>query len=148
MRRIIGRTITKCLKNELMSLGLNYHFCLGQKCGIEYAIQTLRDQYSKTSADAVLLIDAENAFNSLNRKLAFKNIENTCPSLLTAIKNSYSNPFKLFVNKKNHLLSRRDNPGGPTSNGHVRSSHNTPRKIFISRQRNPEMVHRRRKRSR
>ena len=88
MRRILGRTITKCLKNELMSLGSNYQLCLGQKCGIEYAIHTLRDQYSKTSADAVLLIDAENAFNSLNRKLALKNIENNCPSLLTAIKNS------------------------------------------------------------
>ena len=44
MRRIIGRTITKCLKNELMSLGSNYQLCLGQKCGIEYAIYTLRDQ--------------------------------------------------------------------------------------------------------
>ena len=87
MRRIIGRTITNCLKNELMSLGSNYQL-YRKKCGIEYAIHTLRDQYSKTSADAVLLIDAENAFNSLNRKLALKNIENTCPSLLTAIKNS------------------------------------------------------------
>ena len=66
MRRIIGRTITKCLKNELMSLGSNYQLCLGQKCSIEYAIHTLRDQYSKTSADAVLLIDTEIAFNSLN----------------------------------------------------------------------------------
>ena len=100
MRMIIGRTITKCLKNELMSIGSNYQLCLGQKCGIEYAIHTLRDQYSKTSANAVLLIDAENAFNSLKRKLALKNIKNTCPSLLTAIKNSYSNPSKLFVNKK------------------------------------------------
>ena len=81
--------------------------------GIEYAIHTLRDHYSKTSADAILLIDAENAFNSLNRKLALKNMENTCLSLLTAIKNSYFNPSKLFVNKKNNLLSRRDNPGDP-----------------------------------
>ena len=72
----------------------------GTKCGIEHAIHTLRDQNSKTSADAVLLIDAENAFNLLNRKLALKNIENNCPSLLTAIKNSDSNPSKLFVNKK------------------------------------------------
>ena len=31
MRRIIGRTITKCLKNELMSLGSNYQLCLEQK---------------------------------------------------------------------------------------------------------------------
>ena len=134
-------------KNELISLGSNYQLCLGQKCGIEYAIHMLRDQYSKTSADAVLLIDAENAFNSRNRKLALKNIENTCPSLLTAIKNSYSNPSELFVNKK-QSTSRRDNPGGSTSNGHVRSSHNTPHKTFISRRCNPEMVRRRRKRSR
>ena len=97
MRRIIGRTITKCLKNELTSIGSNYQVCLRQKRGIEYAIHTLRDQYSKTSSDAVFLIDAENYFNSVNPKLALKNIENTCPSLLIAIKISYSAPFKLFV---------------------------------------------------
>ena len=113
MRRIIGRTITKCLKNELMSLGSNYQLCLGQKCGIEYAIHTLRNQYSKTSADAVLLIDAENAFNSLNRKLALRNIKNTCPSLLTAIKNSYSNPSKLFVNKKTIYSQEGTTQGDP-----------------------------------
>ena len=58
MSRIIGRTISKCLKNELMSLGSNYQLCLGQKCGSEYAIHTRRNQFSKTSADDVLLIDA------------------------------------------------------------------------------------------
>ena len=68
-----------------MSLGSQYPLCLGQKCSIEYAMRTQRDQYSKTSADAVLLIDAKNAFNCLNLKLALKNIEFTCPSLLTAI---------------------------------------------------------------
>ena len=101
-------------KNEkIMSFGSNYQHCLEQKCGIEYAILTLRDQYSKTSADAVLLIDAENAFNSLNRKLALKNIENTCPSLLTAIKNSYSNPSKLFVNKKTIYSQEGTTQGDP-----------------------------------
>ena len=74
----------------------------------------LRYQYSKTSAvDAVLLIDAENAFNTLNRKLALKNIENTCPFLLTAIKNSYSNPSKLFVNKKPSALKKGQPRGKP-----------------------------------
>ena len=72
MRRIKWRTINKCLKNELMSLGSNYQLCLGQKRGIEYAIHTVRDQYSKTFANAVLLRNAKNAFNSLNRKLALK----------------------------------------------------------------------------
>ena len=93
-----------------MSLGSNYQLCLGQKSGIDYAIHTLRDQNSKTSADAVLLIGAENAFNSLNRKLALKNIENTCPSFLTATKNSY--PSKLFVNKKKTIYSQEGTTQG------------------------------------
>ena len=115
MRRTIDQTKTKRLKNELMSLGSDNQLCLGQKCGIEYAINTLRDQYSKTSADALFLVDAKNAFSSPNGNLALKNIKTTCPSLLTAIKNSYSNPSELFV-IKNHLFSRRDNLGGSASN--------------------------------
>ena len=87
-------------------------------------------------------------FQLAEPKTGIENIENTCPSLLTAIKNSYSNPSKLFVNKKNHLLSRRDDPGRSTSNGHVQSSHNTPPETFINRRCNPELVRRRRKRSR
>ena len=55
-------------------------FLSKKKCGIEYAIHTLRDHYGKNSADGVLLIGAKNAFNSLNRKLALKNFKNTCPS--------------------------------------------------------------------
>ena len=83
------------------------------KCGIEYAIHTVRDQYSETSADAILLLDAENAFNSLNRKLALKNIENTSPSLLAANKNSYSNPSILFVNKKTIYSQEGTTQGDP-----------------------------------
>ena len=55
-----------------MLLGSNYQLLLGQKYGIENAIHTLRHQSSKTSIDAVLMKDAKNAFNSLNRKLALK----------------------------------------------------------------------------
>ena len=114
--------------------------------GIDYAIHTLRDQYHKASAHAVSLIDAENAFNSRNRKLELTNIKNTGQYLLTAIKNSYSNPSKLFINKKQSTLK---NPGGPTSSDHKRrSSHNTPHKAVINSQRYPEMVRRRWKHSR
>ena len=81
-----------------MVLGSNYQLCLGQKSSIEYAIQTPRKQYEKTDSDAKLLKNAENAFNSLNRKLALKkNIANICPSMIPAIQNSCSNPSKLFV---------------------------------------------------
>ena len=82
-----------------MVLGLKYQLCLGQNCGIDYAVHTLRKQYEKTDSDAILLIDAENAFNSLNRILALKNIANTCSSILPAMQNSYSNPSKLLIKR-------------------------------------------------
>ena len=110
-RKIIGGTITKCLKNELMSLGSNYQLCLGQNFGIESAIHALRGQYSKNSADAVLPIDAKNAFNSPNWKLVLKNIENTCPYFLTAIKNLYSNHLKCSLTKQNIHSPERTTQG-------------------------------------
>ena len=35
LRRIIGRSIMKCIKRDLALLGNNTQMCLGQKCGIE-----------------------------------------------------------------------------------------------------------------
>ena len=111
IRRIIGKSITQCIKTDLKRLGANFQLCLGQKCGIEYAIHTLREAYLNNENQAILLIDAENAFNSLNRELALRNVENLCPSLLNAIKNSYSTPSKLYVNNKT-LWSREGTTQG------------------------------------
>ena len=72
--------------------------CLGQKCGIEHAIHTLRGEFDADESSSILLIDASNAFNLLNRKLALENIETICPSLVTALRNSYSKPSDIFVN--------------------------------------------------
>ena len=88
-----------------MVLGSNQQLCFGPTCGIEHAIHALRKEYEKTDSDAILLIDAETAFNSLNWNLA-KNIANICLSILPAIQNSYSNPSKLFVNKKISYLEK------------------------------------------
>ena len=50
----------------------NFQLCFGQKCGIEYAIDSLRKEFEKLETEAILLIDAENAFNSLKKELALK----------------------------------------------------------------------------
>ena len=46
-----------------------------------------------------MLIDVQNAFNSLNRELALKNVDILCPSLTHAIRNSYSTPSDLYINR-------------------------------------------------
>ena len=61
---------------------------------------TVSNEFEKPEVQGILLIDAKNAFKSLNRDLALRNIENICPSIVTALKNSYKSPTSLFVNGK------------------------------------------------
>ena len=42
--------------------------------------------------DGVLLVDADHTFNSLNRAVAVRNIQYTCPLLTTTIINFYRAP--------------------------------------------------------
>ena len=98
LRRIIGRCIARCVSVDLKHLFSNIQLCLGQKCGIELAIHTLGEEFDADESCSILLIDASNAFNLLNRKLAVEKIEMICPSLVTAVRNSYSEPSDLFVN--------------------------------------------------
>ena len=57
--------------------------CSGLKGGIEAAIHAMRLTFEKENTEAVLLVDAENAFNNLNRKAALQNIRQLCPPLLS-----------------------------------------------------------------
>ena len=107
LRRIIGRSITACIKPDLIALGGNSQLCLGQKSGIGHAIHSLRDSFLNKENHAIRLIGPTNAFNSLNRDLALRNIKTICPSLYTSLYNSYSEPAQLFTESKNHLLQGR-----------------------------------------
>ena len=49
------------------------------------------------STDAVLLIDADNAFNHLNPAVALHNIRYLCPPLAAILINIYQAPSRLFV---------------------------------------------------
>ena len=90
---IIGRTIVSCIHTDLKQLGGNQQLCMGQRCGIEHAIHSLRASFDEN--EAVLLIDATNAFNLFNRKPALENIKISCPAVFIAVKNSYSSPSTL-----------------------------------------------------
>ena len=63
----------------------------------------MRNEFEKPEPDATLLIDAEIAFNSLERDLALKNVEIFCRALHHALANSYKHPSSLYV--KNTVLT-------------------------------------------
>ena len=97
LRRIIGRTIVPCIQTDLKQVGGNQQLCTGQRCDIEHATHSLRANVDEK--EAVLLIDATNAFILLNRKLARENTKIICPVFFNAVKNSYSCPSPLYVNR-------------------------------------------------
>ena len=53
--------------------------------------------FKQEETEAILLVDATNAFNSLNRLSALHNIRRLCPSLATALINCYRVPTEHFV---------------------------------------------------
>ena len=57
------------------------------------------------NADAVLLIDASNAFNSLNRASALHNVAVLCPTLAIYVTNTYRAPARHFVTGGKELKS-------------------------------------------
>jgi hypothetical protein len=55
--------------------------CAGHPVGVESAIHAMRDFLDDESSDGILLIDADNAFNRINRSVALWNVQFTCPAM-------------------------------------------------------------------
>ena len=54
---------------------------------------------------AVHLIDAENVFNSINRKVMLHNLEFICRIIVTYIINCYATPSRIFIAGGGEILS-------------------------------------------
>ena len=77
----------------------------GIKSGIEASIHAMRNIFHEEGCDAVMLVDADNAFNRLNRAVSLHNIRHTCPTLATYLANTYAVPSRLFLPGGKHILS-------------------------------------------
>ena len=49
------------------------------------AVHAMREVFSDNETEGMLLVDATNAFNSLNRAVASHNIQSLCPSFSTVL---------------------------------------------------------------
>ena len=97
VRRIIGKTVLAVIKSEILSATGALQLCAGQNAGCEAAIHALNSLYLDDSTEAILLVDATNAFNSLNRQVALKNISLNCPAIFPILAYTYRQPSALFV---------------------------------------------------
>ena len=55
--------------------------CAGHEAGYEAAVHTMREIFTLEGMEAIILVDASNAFNAINRQAA--NVKVTCPAIST-----------------------------------------------------------------
>ena len=96
-QRIIAKAILYATNGDVQDAAGTGQLCAGQIVGIEAAIHSVTDAFHSDDIEAVLLVDASNAFNSLNRKAALHNIQYVCPALAMVLINTYREPTELFV---------------------------------------------------
>ena len=100
--------------------------CAGQEAGSEAVLHAIYDVYQQDETEAVLLVDLDNTFNSINRKAMFHIISITCPLITTFIANCYMEPARLFFVGNHEIKSRgRYNTRRPNSNGSLCTRHHS-----------------------
>ena len=96
-RRIIAKSVLMIISGDIQDAAGTMQLCAGQISGIEAAVHAVRSAFEDRSTEAVLLVDASNAFNTLNRKTALHNIRSICPTLSTILINTYRADSDLFM---------------------------------------------------
>ena len=89
VRRIVGKAILAITKQEVLHAAGPLQLCAGQNAGCEVAVHTMRKIFHDSTTDAVILVDASNAFNNINRQVTLLNILNLCPVIATVLINCY-----------------------------------------------------------
>ena len=96
-RRIMSKAVAAVLRTDVLEVVGSDQLCAGQKGGCEAAVHALRQAFQSSSANAILLVDAKNAFNSVNRQVALRNILHLCPSIARFLINTYRDGIDLFI---------------------------------------------------
>ena len=96
-RRIIAKVVLTIVGSDVQETTGCWQMCGGQISGIEAAVHATRSAFELEENEAILLVDATNAFNTLNRQVALLNIRRLCPPIATILINSYRCPSGLLV---------------------------------------------------
>lgn len=99
VRRVIGKAAATVLRNDIQEAAGPLQVCAGHISGCEAAVHAMSQIYKSPNAEGMILVDATNAFNSLNRESALRNIPHLCPPLAKILANTYRDDVQLFIDR-------------------------------------------------
>ena len=110
LRRIVGKVVVEIIKKDIVKSAGPLQTCAGLQSGIEASIHAMKAIFDEENTEALLLVDADNAFNNLNRQAALKNIKLLCPPFYRFLHNTYQSPSTLYLkdNKKTDFISSQE----------------------------------------
>ena len=71
--------------------------CAGKPAGSEAAVHAMKKMFEEEDTHGVILVDAANAFNAMNRKSLLHNITVISPVLAKFAHNNYQKPARVFI---------------------------------------------------
>lgn len=102
----------KIARNETMNANSNIQLCAGQQGEAETALYEVKEIFTDKKCEVVFIVDASNAFNTVNRKYVMHNISVLCPTLAMYVKNTYKIAPRLFIAKDLELRSEKGTTQG------------------------------------
>jgi hypothetical protein len=112
-RRIISKAILTVINDDVKEAAGGIQLCVGQQSGCEAGVHAMRRCLDDQENDAILLADASNAFNTLNRRAALANIHSICPSIAITLTNVYRGNAELFIDEETILSKEGTTQGDP-----------------------------------
>ena len=79
----------KVVKEDIKKGAGCLQLCTGQEAGYEATIHAMHRIFKSNETEAIPMVDAENVFNSMNRKALLHNIKYLCPVIATFLYNCY-----------------------------------------------------------
>ena len=112
LRRIVGKTVSGFLEEEIKEAAGLLQVCADHNAGAEPAVHAMSQVFEEEGTDRILLIDASNAFNQMNRSAALHNIQITCKEMALYVINTYRSPSRLFICRGGEILSQEGTTQG------------------------------------
>ena len=123
LRRIVGKVTISAMKPDILQAVGTTQLCAGQDGGCEAAVHAMRLTFADDNCQGALLVDASNAFNRLNRKVALQNVRLLCPSLAMILHNVYQDSTSLYVDGETIPSNEGTTQGLTVSYGVLRHCH-------------------------
>ena len=97
LRRIIGKMVVWVLRPDLQQAAGDLQMCVGQAGGCEAGVHAMHTIFQEEETHGIIQVDANNAFNTINRNVFMHNIKIICPEIAIFVQNCYQEPARLFV---------------------------------------------------